>query len=436
MSFVDNQDIKNMKDVSAPTPGLLDSVFESAIDGIIVIDSRGIISRINQSACDLFLYPKEELIGKNVNLLVPQPHHQEHNKYIQNYLNTGVKKIIGIGRDVNASKKTGALFPIRLSISEFKIDGEIYFTGVIHDLTAQKETEIKLQNLARNLESLVQARTGQLQESVDQLSATNKNLEDEIEYRKKVEQKLKLREKELVDSLEKERDLGILKSRFVSIASHEFRTPLANILSSISLIQKYNTSETQDKRNIHIEKIKKNIHYLNGVLNEFLTVTRIEEGKFELKLSEFCLAEFLEELIDDSNPIKKTGQTIHISYNQDLDFQIISDQSCLRYIMNNIISNAIKYSPENSKIEIGIQETDIHFIISVSDEGIGIAEEELKFIFDIFFRGTNVLNIPGTGLGLNIVQKYLSAIQGNIRFDRREPKGTKVTINLPKYVRI
>ena len=295
------------------------SVFNTAIDGVIVIDHRGRMLKLNESASNLFRYTQEELIGKNVNMLIPEPDHSKHDGYIQNYLQTGVKKIIGIGREVTGLKKDGTLFPMRLAISQIDVDGIIFFTGIVHDLSAQKESEKKLQNLTRSLEDQVQSRTGQLQETINQLSATNRNLEEEIEFRKSVERRLKLREQELLDSLEKERDLGILKSRFVSIASHEFRTPLANILSSISLISKYDTNELLEKRNSHIEKIKKNIHYLNGILNEFLTLTRIEEGKFELKPQDINLVELITELIEDFSAIKKKDQRLTLIFKPGFD---------------------------------------------------------------------------------------------------------------------
>ncbi|MBK9961778.1 MAG: PAS domain-containing sensor histidine kinase [Saprospiraceae bacterium] len=409
------------------------SVFNTAIDGVIVIDHRGRMLKLNESASNLFRYPQEELIGKNVNMLIPEPDHSKHDGYIQNYLQTGVKKIIGIGREVTGLKKDGTLFPMRLAISQIDVDGIIFFTGIVHDLSAQKESEKKLQNLTRSLEDQVQSRTGQLQETINQLSATNRNLEEEIEFRKSVERRLKLREQELLDSLEKERDLGILKSRFVSIASHEFRTPLANILSSISLISKYDTNELLEKRNSHIEKIKKNIHYLNGILNEFLTLTRIEEGKFELKPQDINLVELITELIEDFSAIKKKDQRLTLVYKPGFDDLVYSDKSCLKHILNNVISNA--YSGEGSLVEISLQSHLDSVAITVNDEGIGIPDEEKKFIFDIFFRGTNVLNIQGTGLGLNIVKKYLDSINGSISFSSVQPKGTKVSILIPRYVK-
>jgi two-component system, LuxR family, sensor kinase FixL len=413
----------------------LSSVFNTAIDGIIVIDSRGRMLKLNESASKLFGYTNEELIGNNVSMLMPEPDHSRHDGYIQNYVQTGIKKIIGIGREVTGLKKDGIQFPMRLAISQIDLDGIIFFTGIVHDLSAQKESEKKLQNLTRSLEDQVQSRTGQLQETINQLSATNKNLEEEIEIRKSVERRLKLREQELLNSLEKERDLGILKSRFVSIASHEFRTPLANILSSISLVSKYDTQELLEKRNSHIEKIKKNIHYLSGILNEFLTLTRIEEGKFELQPQDINLIELISELIEDFSAIKKKDQRLTLVYKPGFDDLVYSDKSCLKHILNNIISNAIKYSGDGSLVEISLHSDVDSVAIIVIDEGIGIPEEEIKFIFDIFFRGTNVLNIQGTGLGLNIVKKYLDSIQGSISFSRVQPKGTKVSILIPRYVK-
>lgn len=234
----------------------LSSVFETAIDAIIIINKLGIIQLLNKNAAATFGYEVDELIGQNINIIVPEPDKSKHDQYIKNHLETGIKKIIGIGREVTGLKKDGHIFPVRLAVSKFIIEDQIYFTGVIHDLSAQKEAENKLWYVNRNLENLVDSRTGQLQESINQLSSSNRFLEHEIDFRITVEQKLKVREQELLDALEKERDLSLLKSRFVSIASHEFRTPLANILSSINLVDRYESAEFVDKRKVHISKIK------------------------------------------------------------------------------------------------------------------------------------------------------------------------------------
>jgi two-component system, LuxR family, sensor kinase FixL len=407
----------------------LRSILETAIDAILIINTRGIIIILNQSAAGLFGYTKDELIGQNISVLTPEPHRSNHDTYIDNHLRTGINKIIGIGREVDGVKKDGTTFPVRLAVSKFIVNEEIYFTGVIHDQSSQKEVENKLWHLNKNLENLVDSRTGQLQESISQLSASNKNLESEINFRKLIESKLKIQERELLAALEKERDLNQLKSRF---ASHEFRTPLANILSSLNLIEKYEDNTLLEKRKRHIFKIKNNIHYLNGVLNEFLILTRLEETAFQLKLEEFSLHALLTEITEDFIQLKKPGQSIHLICSTDEPFMIRSDKTCLKHIMNNLISNAIKFSDEKSKIDITLNQKDDKFVIIVADNGIGIPEDEQKFIFDIFYRASNVLNVQGTGLGLNIVKKYLDAIKGEILFESKEGKGTKITIQLPK----
>lgn len=417
------------------TGNFLSSVLETAIDAIIIINAKGTILLLNESAAKIFGYEKSELLLMNVNVLTPEPHNRQHDQYINNHIQTGINKIIGIGREVVGVKKDGTQFPVRLAVSKFIVEEEIYFTGVIHDLTAQKEVEQKLIYVNKNLENLVDSRTGQLRESINQLSSNNLALETEINERIEIEKKLKLREKELLNALEKERDLNLLKSRFVSIASHEFRTPLANILSSINLIEHYDSVETRDKKLYHLAKIKNNIHYLNGILNEFLTLTRIEEGKFNIKLESIDLIHLVQEITEEFNLLKKPEQTIRMNYETSPTYQILTDQNCVRHIINNLIANAVKYSGDSSKIDINIRDTELHTEISVADDGIGIPESEQKFIFDIFYRGSNVLNIQGTGLGLNIVTKYLDVLQGSISFKSKEKEGTQFTIKLPKHGR-
>ena len=415
------------------TANFLSSVLETAIDAIIIINEKGQILLLNENAAKIFGYDKDELLLQNINVLTPEPHHSQHDQYIQNHIQTGIKKIIGIGREVMGVKKNGSQFPVRLAVSKFMVDEQIYFTGVIHDLTTQKEVEQKLIYVNKNLENLGDSRTGQLRESIHQLSSNNRALENEINERIEIEKKIKVREQELLNALEKERDLNLLKSRFVSIASHEFRTPLANILSSINLIEHYDTEETRDKRNNHLNKIKNNIHYLNGILNEFLTLTRIEEGKFNVKQEPIDLIQLIHEITEEFIQLKKPDQTIRMINLCGSDYQILSDQNCIRHIVNNLIANAVKYSGDASQIDIIIQDSVKHTEITVADDGIGIPESEQKFIFDIFYRGSNVLNIQGTGLGLNIVKKYLDVLHGNISFKSEENEGTQFTIKLPKH---
>ena len=404
---------------------------DTAIDGIIIINTKGLILLANESACNLFGYDEIDLIHQKINMLMPEHDKSVHDHYLLNHVGPHPKKIMGKGREINGLTKQGLTIPLRIAVSKFIIHEETFFTGVIHDLTEQKQIEEKLQVLNKSLENLVNSRTKQLQDSINQLSNANNILEIEIGQRKIVENKLKENEINLINALEKERDINQLKSRFVSIASHEFRTPLANILSSINLIDKYENLETLEKRKKHISKIKNNIHYLNGILNEFLNLTRIEEGRYEIKLEYFSLSELLQDIIDDFDIIKKNNQILNLNYNKILEFNMNSDKTCIRHILNNLITNAIKYSSEGAIIDINLNEEKDHYIIDVVDQGIGIPEKEQKFIYDIFYRGSNVLNIQGTGLGLNIVKKYLEAIHGNLSFHSKENIGTSFHVKIP-----
>ena len=234
------------------------SILDTAIDGIIIIDTKGLIVLANESACNLFGYDEIDLIHQKINMLMPEHDKSVHDHYLLNHVGPHPKKIMGKGREINGLTKQGMTIPLRIAVSKFIIHEETFFTGVIHDLTEQKQIEEKLQVLNKSLENLVNSRTKQLQDSINQLSNANNILEIEIGQRKIVENKLKENEINLINALEKERDINQLKSRFVSIASHEFRTPLANILSSINLIDKYEDLETLEKRKKHIGKIKNN----------------------------------------------------------------------------------------------------------------------------------------------------------------------------------
>ena len=231
------EDQNSYKDLALRFQGII----ETAIDGIITIDSAGIIESVNASASKLFEYDESELIGENVSKLMQEPHHSNHDGYIKRYQTTKKPRIIGIGREVMGRKKSGSIFPFRLAVSEVVLNDKVIFTGIIHDLTEVNTAKENLRQLNQELEQRVEERTAQLSSVVQKLEGTNS--------------KLKSKEEELIVAINKEKDLNELKSRFVSMASHEFRTPLSAIKSSASLITKYERSEEQGNRESHVEKI-------------------------------------------------------------------------------------------------------------------------------------------------------------------------------------
>ncbi len=410
----------------------LSAIFETAVDGIVVINSKGIIEDLNVSAAYLFAYEKQELLGKSVNVLMPREHSERHDTYISNYTSTRVPKIIGIGREVQGLKKTGQIFPFWLSVSEVILEERTIFTGFIHDLSRIKEVEEDLKSLNDELEHKVTQRTYELEKVVNQLLNLNKQLEEEIKVRIFTEEQLKQREGELEVSLEKEKELGELKSRFVSMASHEFRTPLSTILSSASLISKYPNTDQQENREKHILKIKSSVAHLTNILNDFLSISRLEEGKQSVRMEKFPIREFILEISDEIETLLKNNQQFKLNM-AELDQVMESDPVMLKNVLLNLISNAIKYGKYDTLIELSVYPVDRFIQFEVKDDGIGIPEEDQKYLFDRFFRAANAMNIEGTGLGLHIVKKYTDLLNGTLEFKSKLSEGTLFSIRLPMY---
>lgn len=237
---------------------------------------------------------------------------------------------------------------------------------------------------------------------------------------------------EVKRALEQERVLNNLKSRFVSMASHEFRTPLSTIMSSVTLIHRYKDKKYEDKREKHIDRIKSSVRNLNNILNDLLSLGKLEEGKVHVHPERFNLYTFTQEIVDEHLLVAKKGQKINFSCKCEQQ-EVVLDKHILKNVFHNLISNAIKYSPENKtiSIEIVVDEKKVH--IDIIDEGMGIPEEEQKHLFERFFRAHNVTNIQGTGLGLNIVKEYVHLMGGEISFTSKLNEGTTFNILLPLY---
>lgn len=395
----------------------LKAIIENAIDGIITIDKRGIVETLNPAAAKIFGYRPEEVIGNNIKILMPEPDRSKHDDYIQNYQSTGVKKIIGIGREVLGRKKDGTTFPFLLSVSEVHLQDKIIYTGIIHDISQLKEAENAYRKLNTELEERVQQRTSDLFDAIKQLKETNK--------------KQKQAEAEVRKALEKEKELNELKSRFVTLASHEFRTPLSTILSSVSLISKYNELGEKDKLDKHIQRIKSSVSNLTVILNDFLSLSKLEEGVISNTPSHFNISSICKEIREEMSVSKKESQ--EINYYHEGPESVYLDQNIVKNILINLISNAIKYS-EKGEIRIHSKVTNTNITLSIKDEGIGIPEADQPFLFSRFFRAQNATNIQGTGLGLNIVKRYVELLSGSITMESKTNKGTLFTVELPNRI--
>lgn len=388
---------------------LLKAIVETAIDGIITIDARGIIESINPAACKLFQYSPAEVIGKNVNVLMPSPYKESHDGYIARYQRTNDPHIIGIGREVQGLKKNGTIFPFRLAVSEVQYQERKIYTGFIHDMSREKDAEEKLRDYAAKLEELVEERTLSLQETVRALQ----HAKEEVSI-----------------SLEKEKELSQLKSRFVSMASHEFRTPLSAIQLSAVLIEKYSAHQNNPNISKHIAKIKAAVTNLTSILNDFLSLEKLEAGKIEAVYSEFDIVKLAEEITEEMQLVAKQNQMI-VYQHTGADSGVKLDPALLKNCILNLIGNAIKYSGENTFIEFNTEISKKQLVISIKDNGIGIPESDQKHLFEAFFRAHNTGNIPGTGLGLNIVTRYTNLMNGKISFKSEVNKGTSFTLSFP-----
>lgn len=389
---------------------LLNAIIENAIDGIITIDLRGLIESVNPAALKLFGYDLEDVIGRNINVLMPEPDKSAHDGYLNRYQSTGEKRIIGIGREVRGLRKDGSTFPFRLAVSEVQYEERIIYTGFIHDLSKEKEAEERLREYAAELEDLVEERTKSLRKTVVAL----REAKEEVSL-----------------SLEKEKELNQMKSRFVSMASHEFRTPLSSVQLSASLIEKYALPFENRHIEKHVGKIKNAVGNLTTILNDFLSLERLEAGKVKPTFSSFDLVKFSEEITEEMQMIAKQDQNI-IYQHTGLESVIILDQNLLRNCMINLISNAIKYSGEHTFIEFNTEINENQCLMTIKDNGIGIPETDQVHLFEPFFRAHNTGNIPGTGLGLNIVLRYASLMNGQVHFESIINQGTTFVLSFSK----
>lgn len=242
-------------------------------------------------------------------------------------------------------------------------------------------------------------------------------------------------EKHLLKNLEKEKELNLLKSRFVTLASHEFRSPLTTILSSTFLLEHYTGEQLNQERQKHLGRIKRSVNSMSELLNDFLSLGKLEEGKMILNYAKIDVRLFIEEFLMEISLVKKDGQVLRHRFEGE-NHSIVTDKQLLNNILRNLFSNAIKYTAPSGSIDFVVSSDDTNIIFRISDTGIGIPVEEQKHIYKRFFRAKNAADIQGTGLGLNIVRKYVKLLLGSIAFESRQNEGTTFTVCLPLLTNI
>jgi PAS domain S-box-containing protein len=365
---------------------------ESAI--VAITDRKGIIKHVNENFCRISKYSEKELIGQD-HRIINSGHHAK--AFIKELWTTIANGKIWKGELKNKAKD-GSFYWVDTTIVPFiNEQGKPYqYLAIRSDITQRKLFEEELIKVNEEQERTIAARTLELREA---LTAAH--------------------------------ELNEIKTRFVSLASHEFRTPLSAILTSVSLVNHYLEPEFEDKRNKHIDRIKGAVHHLTNILDDFLSVEKLEQGKIETVSTGFDLIAFVEEIIDSmEGMVKKRNHEIEFIYAEPVS--VYQDKKILRNILMNLLSNAVKYSNEGKQIQVMTGLNGENVFISVKDSGIGIPQESQKELFSIFFRANNAAHIQGTGLGLNIVKKYVEMLGGSIRFTSVENEGSTFTIEFPQ----
>ena len=279
-------------------------------------------------------------------------------------------------------------------------------TGIAQNITVQKNAQEQLNKLNNSLEEKVQERTIELINS---------------------EEKLK-------KSLVKEKELGELKSSFIAVASHQFRTPLAVIQSNAELIEMLNNTgvmQEPEKYTKVTSRITTAISKMTDLIDDLLTIGKLTSGKVSYNPKEIDLIGFCGKMVEEFNAVELDGRNIDFVYSGDI-YQPYLDSKLLEHSLSNLISNAFKYSVGNEKPELSINFKPKEVVISVKDYGVGIPKNERKHLFEPFFRADNVSEIQGTGLGLSIAKEYVEVNKGNIVVKSTLGKGSTFEITFPK----
>jgi PAS domain S-box-containing protein len=386
----------------------VDAMFLYATEGILITNEKGEIIRVNPSAEKLFRYEPGELIGKKIEVLIPK-RFSAHEHHREKYNERPHARSMGAGLELYGLKKDGTEVPVEISLSPYSNSEGKFVVAFIIDITLRKQTEERIKNYSTELEKQVKNRTMILEEAIEELEKTKKDLHN---------------------ALNKEKELNELKSRFVSMASHEFRTPLTTMMSSLSLVTKYGEQNDKENQSKHVQKIKTSINNLTDILNDFLSVSRLEEGKVENMAEKLNVKNYISEVIGEMKAMAVNGQVLTQQHSGNEIATV--DQKLLKNILFNLISNAIKFSPDKGMIETSSYVSNSTLKITVKDNGIGISKVDQQHLFERFFRGHNATHIQGTGLGLNIVARYVELMNGTIHFESEEQKGTMFTIIIPQ----
>ncbi len=364
-------------------------VFDESLNEIYVFDADSYaFLNVNLGAQRNLGYSLEELGKMSILNVESELNPDSYSRLIQPLLHKQKEKI---EFETVHRRKDGSTYPVEVHLQLSKLGKQQVGVAIALDITERK-------NYTQRLERTVEERTLQLREA-----------------------------------LTKEKELNELKTKFLSLVSHEFKTPLTSILTSISLLSKYTETHQQEKRDKHIQTIKSKVKYLDTILSDFLSIERLESGKVRYNLTCFPLSKLINEVVYSSNTLLKEGQ--RILYPENIDGVTVHfDERIMNLALSNLVHNAIKYSPENTNIELMVEQQETALLIHITDQGMGIPKEDQRFIFDRYFRASNVLTTQGTGIGLNIVKQHMANLGGEITFISELGKGSRFSLMIPSKI--
>ncbi len=399
-------------------------VFNNIYDIIVIHDNNGNIIKANTQALELFELTVAEI--KSMNIIDISAKTEQINN-INDIYDKAMMGEYMIFEWKGIKHHSNIVFDIEVALRKIEWFGQEVILSVMRDISQRKALEDGLIRSNKELELRVKERTIELE-------TTMNSLQKEIQVRKIFEQNLVIAKEELIKALEKEKELNNLKSRFVSMVSHEYRTPLTIILSSTYLLDIYHKNQKELEFNKQLTQIQKAVQEMTKMLNDVLNIGRIASGNYTLEINTFSLNDSIKEsvgIIDDFT----NGQFVFNLDLPDTECLVTSDSRSIITILNNLINNAVKFSNSYKEIDISLcRNDDNHFDIRIKDRGIGIPANEMKNLYEPFFRAKNIGNISGTGLGLAIVKNTLELLQGKIQLNSFEGEGTDCIITLPKSI--
>lgn len=400
------------------------SVVENSLDGTIILDKDGDIVYANDEVFKITNYNEHEILEFELKDLISPNHIELVNLKFKEIFE---RKSDSLRFEFDIINRYGDIRNIYASCSftdDFQGDKAVVFQ--ILDVSDIKAAEKRMLEINHELELRVNERTSQLQETMN-------DLEVEIAVRKKTETELQLAKEEVDNALEKEKELNSLKTRFISMISHEYRTPLTVILTSTYLIEQFYQGTEKEQFNKFLGKIRNSVSSMTQLLEDVLTIGRSESVKNTLIKKKIEIIDFLKDIIEECRVVDKDKHKFILNYELETS-EILSDEKCLRHIFQNLISNAAKYSPKADKVIIDIKENKRNIVFQITDFGIGIPKEDISQLFETFHRAGNVGSISGTGLGLSIVKRCIDMLFGEIGITSELGTGTKFIVELPKDV--